>query len=140
MIVLLCVDNGYGMRFAGRRQSQDRLLRQQIRTLIGDRPLWMDPDSARLFQNDGFPDLRVCPDFLEQAGPEDFCFVEKPPLAPWRSAIRAMYLFHWNRAFPADELLDLLPWEEGWHCTALEEFPGSSHERITLQGFVPPEK
>lgn len=39
MIVMLCVDDKYGMMFNCRRQSQDRVLRERMQKLAGGKPL-----------------------------------------------------------------------------------------------------
>lgn len=42
MIVMVCVDDKNGMMFNKRRQSQDRVLRQHMLELAGDKKLWMN--------------------------------------------------------------------------------------------------
>lgn len=77
MILMAAVDDNMGLMFNHRRQSRDRLLRQRILALAGDRTLWMDRYSAALFgaELDGHT-VRVEEDFLAQAAPGDFCFLE----------------------------------------------------------------
>ena len=40
MNLILCVDEGGGMSFFGRRQSMDRVLRQKALALAGEGKLW----------------------------------------------------------------------------------------------------
>ena len=49
MIVMVCVDDKNGMMFNKRRQSQDRVLRQHMLELAGDKKLWMNAYSRKQF-------------------------------------------------------------------------------------------
>ena len=40
MIIMVCVDDNNGMMFNKRRQSQDRVLRQRMLELAGEKKLW----------------------------------------------------------------------------------------------------
>lgn len=140
MKLMLCADDRYGMRFAGRRQSQDRVLRQEIRSICGGAPLWMNEASAKLFRKESEAGLCIAEDFLSKAGQGEFCFVEAPPVAPFADTAEEIYLFRWNRVYPADEHLDYLPGDHGWSLTELREFPGSSHEKITLEVYTRTER
>lgn len=96
----------------------------------------MAPYTAGLFP-DGLPEGAVAAaDFLDRAGAGDVCFVEDAPLAPHRARITCLYVFRWNRDYPADRRLDLDL--SGWERTEQEEFPGSSHDKITLERYLPP--
>ena len=72
--------------------------------------------------------------FLTQAGAGEVCFVENISVASVAERVEQVYLFHWNRAYPGDLFFDL-PLEDGWELTLEEEFPGSSHETITLEVY-----
>lgn len=87
MKVIVCVDDGNGMLFNKRRQSQDRVLRDDVQKMTSGQKLWMNAYSARQFQEGsqtgenvtGVSEtaaLIVAEDFLRQAGENDFCFVE----------------------------------------------------------------
>ena len=49
MIIAVCIDDKGGMLFNHRRQSQDRLLREDLLTEAAGRPLWMSGYSAKQF-------------------------------------------------------------------------------------------
>ena len=49
MILAVCIDDRNGMLFNGRRQSQDRVLREDLVREAGGGPLWMSAYSARQF-------------------------------------------------------------------------------------------
>lgn len=133
MILIVCLDDKGGMAFHRRRQSQDRALREQLLALTAGAPLWMNAYSALQFGD--APNIRVDEDFLEKAGQGDYCFAEFPPLAPYAGKAERIIAVRWNRVYPADAKLDI-PLKEGlWNLTEQREFPGSSHETITLEVY-----
>ena len=122
------------MLFNHRRQSQDRVLRQDLlRETVGG-VLRMNAYSLRQFKEPP-PNIQASEDFLEQAGPGEFCFVEDRDLLPWADRLEGLILYRWNRRYPAD-LYFTIPLE-GWTLERREEFPGSSHETITKEVYVP---
>ena len=135
MKLIVCVDRNNGLSFNHRRQSRDRLLRQRILALAGARTLWMDRYSAALFgaELDGHT-VRVEEDFLAQAAPGDFCFLEDRSPRPTAERIERLILFRWNRVSPADLSFDLDL--SGWRLAESGDFPGSSHDRITQEVYV----
>ena len=131
MILILCLDEKNGMAFNRRRQSQDALGREKILSLTGSAPLWMNAYSAKLFGD--VPNVRVDEDFLHQAGPGEYAFAEFPPLSPVAKEVERILVIRWNRAYPADAKLDI-PLKPGlWNLVESEDFPGSSHEKLTLE-------
>lgn len=131
MILIVCLDDKNGMAFNRRRQSQDALARERILSLTGGAPLWMNAYSARQFGD--APNIRVDEAFLEKAGAGEYAFAEFPPLVPIAKEVERIYVIRWNRAYPADAKLDI-PLKEGlWNLAESEDFPGSSHEKLTLE-------
>lgn len=98
--------------------------------------LWMNAYSCRQFSGADISEITVDEDFLEKAGPGDFCFVEGLPLRPWEPRIERLYLYRWNRSYPADTWLDLLLDAPPWKLAGMEEFAGYSHERITKEIYI----
>ena len=142
MTIFICLDDADGLAFNHRRQSRDRIMLEHLVRLArsltagGTGRLLMAPYTAGLFP-DGLPDGAVAAvDFLDRAEAGDVCFVEDAPLAPHRARITCLYVFRWNRDYPADRRLDLDL--SGWERTEQEEFPGSSHDKITLERYLPP--
>ena len=134
MIIIACVDKKYGMLFNGRRQSQDRLLRARILELTKDSKLWMNGYSAKQFQ-EGLPShVAVSEDFLDLAGPNDFCFTETADLTPYQDKITGIILYHWNREYPADQHFS--PDMTQFMMQSIADFPGSSHETITEEVYT----
>ena len=131
MILIVCLDDKNGMAFNGRRQSQDARGRERLLALAGEAPLWMNAASAKLFGE--APNIRVAEDFLEQAAPGEYAFAELPPLAPYARKAERIVALRWNRVYPADKKLDI-PLKPGlWNLVKAEDFPGSSHETLTLE-------
>lgn len=133
MILTACIDDRGGMLFHRRRQSQDRLLRQDLLMEASGRPLWLNAYSLRQFSPPP-ENLRCAEDFPDRAGSGELCFFEDVDPAPWLDKAESILLYHWNRRYPAD-LYFPLPLE-GWRLARREEFAGSSHEKIIKEVYT----
>lgn len=135
MNIMAAVDNAGGMLFNRRRVSMDRVLREKVLEISADSILWMDEYSERQFREEEKTGKDICVSeaFLDEAGADDFCFVEDRALLPYAEKIGKFYLFHWNRDYPSDFRLDFLPEEHGFHVISTEDFQGHSHDDITLE-------
>lgn len=132
MIIVTVIDDKNGLLFNHRRQSQDRELRKKIEQISRKSKLWMNAFSAGQFAS--LPENAiVSEDFLTEADKGDFCFVEDQPLLSVKNRIEAMVLFHWNRSYPSDFSLDFIPAGQGMRLIQTEDFPGYSHENITME-------
>ena len=133
MILVVCIDDRGGMLFNRRRQSQDRLLREDLLREAAGRSLWMNAYSAKQFAP--LPEnIRVAEDFPAQAGDGDFCFFENVNPVPWLERAERIVLYRWNRHYPADRWFPQpLP---GRTVQRTEDFPGASHETITKEVLV----
>lgn len=132
MIVVVCIDDRGGMLFNRRRQSQDRVLRQDLLRQAAGRPIWMNTYSLGQFDPET-GDLRQAEDCLDRAGPGELCFVETLDPVPWLERIEGVILYRWNRRYPAD-LYCTLPWDR-FSLAGREDFAGSSHEHITREVY-----
>ena len=132
MIVIVTLDEAGGMSFNGRRQSRDREVLARVLQAAAGHVLWMAPKSAPLFPGAA---VQTDEDFLRKAGPGDFCWVEDRPLLPFARKIEKLICFRWNRRYPGDVFLDL-PLKR-WRLAEQAEFPGASHEKITMEVYVP---
>lgn len=131
MHIVICLDDRNGLLFNKRRVSSDRAVSARIReTAAGT--LWLHPYSEKLFS-----DVQYCAadDYLEKAGAGDTCFVESLDFLNCMEHVEAVTVYRWNRAYPADTKLPagILA---GWTLTAVTEFPGNSHERITEERYA----
>lgn len=130
MKIFVCLDDHNGLMFNRRRQSMDKAVREKMLNLSGGSPLWMNAYSADQF--DGPPaQIVVDEQFLEKADAQDFCFVETCAFSFEDAS--CVYVFRWNRLYPADVTLDFHPINANFSLVSTEDFPGNSHEKITLE-------
>lgn len=101
MNLIVCVDDQMGMMFHQRRQSRDRVVREDMLLLVPDK-LLVSPYTARQFAETEKERLLVAEDFLEQAAEGDYCFVEDMDIMPYVHKIENIILYHWKRMYPAD--------------------------------------
>lgn len=133
MHLIICVDDRDGMSFCGRRLSRDRELCAHMLRITQGAKLWMSPYSAKLFPGE---DVLADADFQRKAGSGDYCFVETDPLLPDYENLESVILYHWNRSYPATVKFPRTLLKD-MHMESVEEFPGSSHEKITMEKYVP---
>ena len=101
MKIIVCVDDQMGMMFNNRRQSRDRIVREDMLLLVPGQ-LWVSPYTAKQFAETEQERLLVAEDFLEQAREGDYCFVEDADITPYTDKIEDIILYHWKRMYPAD--------------------------------------
>ena len=132
MRIILALDDSNGMMFNHRRQSSDIVVRNRIKELINGELLYLNAYSAGQFMD---TDIRLSmdEDFIHKAGRGEYCFVEDKKLSDMREDIEEFVIFRWNRKYPSDFALDVLPEECGMSCVSTEEFAGNSHEKITME-------
>ena len=132
MILIVCLDDKGGMMFNNRRQSSDKVVISKIAEITQGSKLWLNNYSQSLFDQAHLP-LAVDDDFLQKAGGGEFCFAENADIAQYTTKIEKIYLFHWNRHYPADFYfpVDLIDYK----LIARSEFMGNSHEKITLEVY-----
>lgn len=131
MKIAICVDKSNGILFGGKRLSQDGILRNKLIELVGDGKLCMNEYSAKQFDNDDR--LQVCEDFLLSAGQNSICFVENVEIP--MDKVSELYLFNWNRDYPADTYFKVDLNEYQFKRIKKEDFVGSSHKKITLEVY-----
>ena len=129
MNIIICIDKNGGMAFMGKRQSQDRVLREKILGISKGSRLLMNSYSAKQFEN--LENIVVDEDFLNNANQGDFCFVENKEVLT--ENVENFYVFNWNRKYPADLFFTVDLKAEGFKKIKKEEFQGNSHDKITLE-------
>ena len=132
MTIIVCISESGGMMFNKRRQSRDRILTEDMLSLVGDRALYITEFSKKLFEESKKSPIIHC-DPLSVAKGSDFVFIESLPLKEHVASIDKMIIYHWNRSYPSDFYLDTPPMENGFSLKSSYEFEGSSHERITRE-------
>lgn len=131
MKIIICVDDNSGMLFNNRRQSQDKAIIKKISELTKGHKLWIRNFSRNLFKGN----ITVDEDMLMKAEADDFCFVEDVSVMEYADRVDTVYIFKWNRVYPADIKLDI-DVEKLFHLESTEVFTGNSHEKITLERWL----
>ena len=129
--IAICIEKSGGILFGGKRLSQDSVLRNKLIELVGDGKLYMNEYSAKQF--DSNDKLQVCEDFLLSAGENDICFIENTEVS--LNDVSKIFLFNWNRDYPADTYFEFEPKESDFKRIKKEDFVGSSHKKITLEVY-----
>lgn len=129
MNIIVCIDKNGGMMFMGKRQSQDRILREKVLGISSGSRLLMNSYSAKQFENS--ESIIIDDDFLNNACQGDFCFVEDKEISS--ENVESFYIFNWNRKYPGDLFFSVDLKAEGFKKIKKEEFPGNSHDKITLE-------
>ncbi len=127
MNVAICIDDDFGMLFNSRRQSRDRILIEDFIKSAEGNKIFIRSFSEKLFAEQNVIVNDMC---LDEAGENDFCFIEDESLIPYSSKIRTLIIYKWNRKYPADFVFEM---PEGFVLTETAEFQGSSHEKITKE-------
>ena len=128
--VAVCVDDDMQIMFFGKRQSRDSVLISELissasgKVYINEfsQPIFPDAESYALTLNP----ISDCPD-------GGTVFAENIPLAPHISVISRLVVYKWNRKYPGDRKLDINLSSGGFRLTAVSDFVGSSHEKITKE-------
>ena len=131
MNIIICLDDNNGMMFNKRRQSQDRILRADLKEFIKDKDLYMNNYSYKLYKDIDNGNIKVYENFLEQCTENDFCLVEDKLLNNYINKINNIIIYKWNRIYPSDLYFDINLTSNSWELLETKEFEGSSHEKIT---------
>ena len=131
MNIAICIDKSGGTSFNGRRLSQDSVVREILLKLAPGSNLFMNEYSAKQFKAD--EKIKVAEDFLLKAGERDICFIEN--VAVPMDRVSEIYLFNWNRDYPADTYFNFNPDENNFKRIKKKDFIGSSHKKITLEVY-----
>jgi hypothetical protein len=135
MYIIVCLDEKNGMMFNNRRQSRDKVVLSEILKICDGSTLWMGNYSIPLFADSKGHKIKTDDSFLSKATDGEYCFVENVDIAPYQNKIEKIYIFKWNRHYPSDFWFNL---DYGkWSLLEVKEFPGSSHEKITLEVYKP---
>ena len=129
MKIAVCIEKSGGMLFNNRRVSRDSVVQQKLLELVGEASICTNEYSAKLFEDSS--KLKISNDFLSVVADEDICFIENVDF-PIDEASE-VYLFQWNRDYPADVYFDYNLKELGFKKVSSKEFEGSSHKKITLE-------
>ena len=128
MYIIICLDDNNGLAFNHRRQSQDRIVAEDINKTVGEKKLWMTDYSRKLFQSGS--NLEISENPKEEAKEGEYVFQELETLDTGDERIEQLIIYRWNRVYPADVSVEI---GTEWKLTETEEFSGFSHEKITKE-------
>ena len=137
MKIFVAVDDNNGILFNNRRVSKDKALRQRILDIVGDNTLYITEFSRKQFKDEiesGEFKIDIDEDMLFWADDEDYCFVEDVNTDGFFNFISDIYLYRWNREYPADTYFSFP--DEEYDLVSTEDFSGFSHDTITEKHFV----
>lgn len=136
MKLIVCLDDQNGMLFNGRRLSKDSCLRERLLEVIKDDELWMNHYSAAQFTK-SCDACKVDEGFLEKAGQDAYCFVENADVSAYARRVQELIVYRWNRIYPADTVFPFDTMFQNWKKVSSFDFPGSSHEMLTEEVYMP---
>lgn len=134
MKIIICLDNNNGMMFNNRRQSQDKLLRMDIKNMISNNKLYMNKYSYDLYKDIDSGNITVSETFLNKCNTDDYCLVENTSLSKFKKSINTLIIYRWNRTYPADIVFDI-DINKNWQLISSKDFEGSSHEIISKETY-----
>ena len=132
VVPIVCVDDRFGMAFNKRRCSSDVAVLKDILGRTENARLWTDSYSAKLFSPES--EILVDDRAFEKAEAGEYVFCERVDPGKYQDRIEKVLVYFWNRKYPSDTKLTLDP--EQWNRTIITEFPGHSHEKITLEEWT----
>ena len=112
-----------------------RMLSKNGSPMVGFPDHVKDEYSAKLFTGNIPDNFAVDPDALEKAGVGEFVFTERKDPLQYTDRIETMIVYFWNRNYPSDIKLSYNG--PDWVRTGIAEFPGHSHEKITVEEWLP---
>ncbi|MBQ8806289.1 MAG: hypothetical protein IJZ68_07550 [Bacteroidaceae bacterium] len=134
MILIFTLDDDNGTQLAGKRQSRDRVVGDKIIALANGN-LHMLQKTTSFFKNNDMTDV-PCTVFSDMWRiPENAVFFTEDVLpAEIMESAEKIYVFRWNRRYPSlvKDRVNL----DGYTKTVIEEFPGHSHDKITLEVYT----
>ena len=128
------LDENEGMMIFGKRQSRDRVLVADFVSSVGEKNVYVSPFSRVIFEP--HQKVNIVDNPFVDAKDGGACFNECFPLAPYIDMIETLIVYRWNELYPSDVKLDINLEKAGFKLTAVSEFEGSSHERITKEVYV----
>ena len=130
--IIVCIDERFGMLFFGKRLSRDSIMLEDMKAHIGEDRLYCHPFSEKLLDAADIK-YKSRENFLDKAKDDDFCFVENTHIRDYMEDVSELVIYNWNRHYPSDMQLDIIPGTFGLSLADTKEFAGSSHEKITKE-------
>ena len=128
MKLVVCLDENNGIKFFGKRQSQDELQRKNLFELIGNLKLFLTEYSYNLYKDIEF-NFEIIDENTEIIKNSVFLY-EGDFLEKFLPSVDEIIVYFWNRDYPFDETFDEFL-QDCWKEIETFEFKGKSHEKIT---------
>ena len=132
MTVIVCLSDGGGMLFGGRRNSRDKAVLADIAKICDGGALFVGSISESLFSESDASVISVS-DPLASAGEGDFAFIEDRHLSLHKDKITELVIYRWNRKYPFDFGIDIEPEDIGLSLAESFDFKGNAHDKITRE-------
>lgn len=113
MKIAVCVEKSGGISFNNRPVSRDRVLLEKLAALAGEGRVLFEKDISAV------------------SSEENIYFMESDKIP--MEKVSQIYLFRWNRDYPADVYFNYDLKELGFTRVKKEDFAGFSHKKITLE-------
>ena len=123
------------MAFNKRRQSSDRVIREDMLKMIADNALYVNSYTVKQFK-EGSSRLIVDDSCLDKAEMGDYVFIEDMQIGAYASDVEQIIVYRWKRKYPADLFFDVDLTSSEWTLLHSEEFEGHSHECIGKEIYV----
>ena len=135
MKLIVCLDERRGMMFAGRRQSRDKRVTEDILRDLNGGVLYISPYSQKLLADSG-ADIRVALDPIAAARQERDAtvFLEDRAAPASTDGIDAVTVYLWGETYPSDLTFDMDL--SAYRRRAVITFRGNSHEKITKEIYT----
>lgn len=133
MNIIICLDTKNGMAFNRRRQSRDRCVIADMEKSIPNAEILASSYSKPLFEG-GNIKVKYSDNYLDLATDEDYCFVEREQLCPYKDKISTVTVYRWDKAYPADVTLDLPL--DSMKAVSTAELEGYSHKKIIKEIYT----
>lgn len=134
MKIIVCLDDQNGMMFNHRRQSQDRMVKEDIMHL--PLPIVMNTYSYKMFEKEAFAKTIIVNDDLPVLKEACYQFIEDLDVKPYEDQITEIIVYSWNRNYPSDLKWTIDLSDKQWQKISETEFQGSSHDCITKKVYI----
>ena len=129
--VAVTVDNKMGVAFNKRRQSRDKKLIEDL-CLSTENEISISSYSLPLFE-EWTSRVKVYGSPLAECADGGVCFVEISAIGKHVDEISELIVYRWNKVYPSDKKLDIIPEECGFIKVSTSDFAGNSHDVITKE-------
>ena len=135
MKLFVCLDEVGGMTFNKRRQSSDRIIRDDMLKIVQNARFLVNSYTAKQFTEEQINQIELDENCLEHADEDTFVFIENIGVSNYISKIEQIIVYRWQRKYPADFFFDVDLTSSDWELIEKEELVGYSHECILKEVY-----